>query len=114
MAVYVFDVEVSGEGDNQEEAWENAQDCDAPFIECFTEEEHEVQSRLKNAAPKLLKALELILFGLTKDADNNGGEVDRHALILTARKALIEFPGMQEQREVTDEELHSEARDTGA
>ena len=40
--------------------------------------------------PVLRQALELALFGLTRDVDNNGGKIDRIGIVDTIRAALDE------------------------
>ena len=47
-------------------------------------------ARLIAAAPKMLTALDLILFAVTDDADTNDGRVDRAAIAALARSAIKE------------------------
>ena len=48
----------------------------------------EANAALIIAAPDLLAALRCVLFGLTDDADNNDGRIDRYALTGIVRDAI--------------------------
>ena len=54
----------------------------------LTRSEDEGNARFIAAAPDMLEALELVLFAVTADADTNDGNMDRHGIALTVRKAL--------------------------
>ena len=46
------------------------------------------RSTVESGVPELLAALRCVLFGLTDDADNNDGRIDRYALTGIVRDAI--------------------------
>ena len=56
----------------------------------------EADAALIAAAPKMLAALDMILFAVTDDADTNDGRIDRGAIESLARAAIREATGETE------------------